>query len=80
MCLAVPMQIRSLNGFEALCEARGVERNVSLFMLHKEQFEVGDHVLVHVGYAIQKISPEDAASTWEVLDEALALESAVQES
>jgi hydrogenase expression/formation protein HypC len=74
------MQILSLNGFEALCVARGVERNVSLFMLHKEEFAVGDHVLVHVGYAIQKISPEDAASTWEVLDEALALESAVQES
>ncbi|MFO1427641.1 MAG: HypC/HybG/HupF family hydrogenase formation chaperone [Steroidobacteraceae bacterium] len=80
MCLAVPMQIRRLDGFEAVCEAKGVERTVSLFMLQKEALAVGDHVLVHVGYAIQKISPEDAASTWEVLDEALAREALVQEA
>jgi hydrogenase expression/formation protein HypC len=71
------MQIRSVDGFEAVCEARGVERTVSLFMLHREELAVGDHVLVHVGYAIQKVSAADAAATWEVLDEALAAEDAV---
>lgn len=76
MCLAIPMQIRSIDGFVARCEARGVERDVSLFMLQDEEPAIGDHVLVHVGYAIQKITPEDAKSTWELFDEALGLEEA----
>lgn len=74
MCLAIPMQIRSIDGFVARCEARGVERDVSLFMLQDEEPAIGDHVLVHVGYAIQKISADDAKSTWELFDEALAIE------
>ena len=71
MCLAIPMQIREVTGFTARCEARGVEREVSLFMLQGEPLAPGDHVLVHVGYAIQKVSPQEAASTWELFDEIL---------
>ncbi len=72
MCLAVPMQIRSIEEFQCVCEARGVEREVSLFMLQGEDLEPGDFVLVHVGYAIQKISASDAAESWLLLDEAFA--------
>lgn len=72
MCLAVPMQIRSIDGFLATCEAKGIQREVSLFMLQGEPIDVGDHVLVHVGYAIQKVSEEDARSAWELFDEILA--------
>jgi hydrogenase expression/formation protein HypC len=71
MCLAVPMQIRSIDGFLATCEAKGIQREVSLFMLQGEPIDVGDHVLVHVGYAIQKVSEEEARSTWELFDEIL---------
>lgn len=69
MCLAVPMQIKTIEGFKATCEAKGVEREVSLFMLQSETLSAGDYVLVHVGYAIQKVTPEEASSTWELLDE-----------
>ena len=69
MCLAIPMQITKLDGFNAVCEAKGVEREVSLFMLQDESLSPGDHVLVHVGYAIQKVPAEDAAATWALLDE-----------
>jgi hydrogenase expression/formation protein HypC len=69
MCLAVPMQIKSVDGFNALCEAKGIEREVSLFMLQGEEVAPGDHVLVHVGYAIQKVSEEDARLAWELFDE-----------
>ncbi|QXP83894.1 HypC/HybG/HupF family hydrogenase formation chaperone [Methylococcus sp. Mc7] len=72
MCLAVPMQITRLDGFSARCTARGVERDVSLFMLQDEGIVPGDFVLVHVGYAIQKISREDAEATWELFDQILA--------
>jgi hydrogenase expression/formation protein HypC len=69
MCLAIPMQIKTMAGYSAVCEARGVEREVSLFMLQGQPLEPGDHVLVHVGYAIQKVSREEAGSAWELLDE-----------
>ena len=72
MCLAVPMQIKSVRGFCATCETHGIEREVSLFMLQGEPLEPGDHVLVHVGYAIQKVTPEEAGATWDLLDEIVA--------
>ena len=74
MCLGIPMQIKRIDGFNAQCEAKGVEREVSLFMLQHEDIAVGDHVLVHVGYAIQKITPQDARTAWELFDQMLAEE------
>jgi hydrogenase expression/formation protein HypC len=66
------MQICEIDGYNARCEARGVERDVSLFMLQHEPLAVGDHVVVHVGYAIQKITPGEARSAWEIYDQMLA--------
>jgi hydrogenase expression/formation protein HypC len=71
MCLAIPMQITNINGFNARCAAKGVERDVSLFVLQGEMLQEGDYVLIHVGYAIQKISEQEALSTWELLDQML---------
>jgi len=72
MCLAVPMQITKIDGFNAHCVAKGVERDVSLFLLQDETIKEGDYLLIHVGYAIQKIREEEALSTWELLDQMLA--------
>jgi len=71
MCLGIPMQIVKVDGFIATCEAKGVQRDVSLFMMQHESLAVGDYVMVHVGYAIQKITEQDAQSTWELFDEIL---------
>jgi hydrogenase expression/formation protein HypC len=76
MCLAIPMQITHIQGFNAHCAAKGVERDVSLFLLQDETLQEGDYVLIHVGYAIQKISKEEAQSTWELLDQMLIMEDA----
>jgi len=65
------MRIKSVDGFAAVCEAKGIEREISLFMLQGEEIQPGDHVLVHVGYAIQKVSEEDARSSWDLFDEIL---------
>jgi len=75
MCLGIPMQIKSINGFTASCEAKGVHRDVSLFMLQDEAFQIDDFVVVHVGYAIQKITPLEARTAWEMYDLMLAGES-----
>ncbi|MEN8177265.1 MAG: HypC/HybG/HupF family hydrogenase formation chaperone [Pseudomonadota bacterium] len=74
MCLGIPMQIKEIDGFTARCEAKGIERDVSLFMLQHEVLEPNDFVVVHVGYAIQKVTPQEARSAWEVYDEMLAKE------
>ncbi len=76
MCLGIPMQIRAIDGFNARCEAKGVERDVNLFMLQHETLEPGDYVVVHVGYAIEKISAQDARSAWEIYDLMLAADDA----
>jgi hydrogenase expression/formation protein HypC len=76
MCLAIPMQVLEIHGFEARCIAKGIERTVNLFMLQHEAIAAGDHVLIHVGYAIQKLRPEDAERHWEALDEIFAAEGA----
>ena len=72
MCLAIPMQIQEINGFNARCEAKGVERDVSLFLLQDTELTAGDYVLIHVGCAIQKITESHARSAWELYDEMLA--------
>ncbi|HSP01833.1 MAG TPA: HypC/HybG/HupF family hydrogenase formation chaperone [Thioalkalivibrio sp.] len=74
MCLGIPMRIVDIDGFTARCEAMGVERTVSLFLLQDEPLEPGDHVMVHVGYAIQKMSEVDARTAWELFDEMLLVE------
>jgi hydrogenase expression/formation protein HypC len=63
------MKIIDIDGFNARCEAKGVERDVSLFMMQGEDVAPGDFVMVHVGYAIQKVSEEEAQSSWEVFDQ-----------
>ena len=74
MCLGVPMRITEINGYTARCEARGIERKASLFLLQHEELKVGDLVMIHVGNAIQKMSEEEAHSAWELYDEMLALD------
>ena len=74
MCLAIPMQIVEIDGFNARCTAKGVFREVSLFMLQDEPVAIGDYVMVHVGYAIQVMTEQEARSSWELFDEMLAAE------
>jgi hydrogenase expression/formation protein HypC len=66
------MQIIDIDGFNALCEAKGVRREASLYLLQGEEVALGDFVMVHVGYAIQKMSESDARSAWELHDQVLA--------
>lgn len=74
MCLGIPMKVVEVDGFAARCEAKGVARTVNLLLIQHMPVEPGDHVLVHVGYAIQKISAEDAAASWALFDEILEAE------
>ena len=74
MCLAIPMQIVEIDGFVARCSAKGVERDVNLFLMQSDPVAPGDFVMVHVGYAIQKVTEQQARSAWELYDQMLAAE------
>jgi len=65
------MQITAIDGLSAHCEARGVERDVSLFMLRDEPPAIGDFVMVSLGQAVRRVSPEDARLSWELFDQIL---------
>ena len=72
MCLAVPMKVTGIKGFNAICEAKGVSREVSLHLIQGSGVKVGDYVMVHVGYALQVITYDQAQVTWELLDQVIA--------
>lgn len=69
MCLGIPMEIVSIDGHSARCNAQGVEMEVNLFMLLEDEIAVGDFVMVHVGYAIEKMNAAEAHSRWELFDQ-----------
>ncbi|MCA8963373.1 MAG: HypC/HybG/HupF family hydrogenase formation chaperone [Planctomycetes bacterium] len=74
MCLAIPMQLVSRREFDGTAELRGVRRQVSLVLC--PEAAIGDHVLVHAGYAIGTVDAEEAAKTLALFDEAIAAEEA----
>jgi hydrogenase expression/formation protein HypC len=68
MCLAIPAQIVELrDGDNALVDLAGVKKEISLALV--EGVAVGDYVIVHVGYALNKLDPEEAAKTLKLFAE-----------
>ena len=71
MCLAVPVQVISIQGAEAEVEIGGVKRQVSIMLT--PEVKVGDYVLLHTGYAINVIDEAEARETLEMLTEMIRL-------
>jgi len=69
MCLAVPMQVKSIANEMAVCEIDGVKREACLMMI--DGVQVGDYVLIHAGFAIERIDEDEAQLTLKALREAL---------
>lgn len=67
MCLAVPGQIVSKEGGMGVIDVRGNRLRAGLALV--PEAEVGDWVLVHAGFAITRITPQDAAETNAILDQ-----------
>jgi hydrogenase expression/formation protein HypC len=73
MCVAVPMQVVSIEGEVAVAEVDGVRREASLMLLDQE-VKVGDYVIVHAGFAISRLDEEEARETLALMREALTPE------
>ncbi len=83
MCLAIPARIVQINRIDpaidtAVVELGGVLREVSIALV--PEAEVGDYVLVHVGYAISKIDPAEAEETLRLMHEMAQLLSSDEQS
>jgi hydrogenase expression/formation protein HypC len=61
------MKIITIEGFSATVEADGVSREINLRLL--EDAQVGDYVLVHAGFAIEKIDEQEAKETLELMQQ-----------
>ena len=68
MCLAIPAQVVELReGDQAVVELAGVRKEISLALV--DQVAVGDYVIVHVGFALNKLDPEEAEKTLQLFAE-----------
>ncbi len=62
MCLALPVKVMELGAAEtAIVDLGGVRKEISLALL--DDVKVGDYVILHVGYALSKLDPEEAQKT-----------------
>ncbi|MFC1875198.1 HypC/HybG/HupF family hydrogenase formation chaperone [Chloroflexota bacterium] len=67
MCLAIPVQITSINGTEANVSVGGITKKASLWLT--PQARVGDYVLLHTGYAIAIVDEAEAEETLSIFRE-----------
>lgn len=67
MCLSIPAKILEINNQTARVSVRGTEIEISLFLL--DGIKPGDYVLVHAGFALEKIDFKKAQDTLRLLDE-----------
>ena len=67
MCLAIPALVKSISGYQAEVDIGGISRQVSIQLT--PDVKVGDYVLLHTGYAINAIDPEEAEETLKLLRE-----------
>ena len=68
MCLAIPAKITELRDNDmAAVEVGGVQQDVCIALL--DDVKVGDYVIMHVGYALNKLDPEEAAKTLDLFKE-----------
>jgi hydrogenase expression/formation protein HypC len=67
MCLAIPLKITEVNGKEAMAEIEGVKRKIRIDFI--KDLKVGEYVIVHAGFAIEKLDEKLAKENMELIKE-----------
>jgi len=78
VCLSIPSQVISINGNKAIVSVGDTEYEASLQLV--EDVRVNDYVLLHTGFAIQKISEEDALETLKLLGEICEIDQQIRDN
>lgn len=67
MCLSIPAKVEKIEDDMAIVSVGGTKYNASLQML--DDVQIGDYILLHTGFAIQKLSEEEAQESLKVFEE-----------
>lgn len=75
MCLSIPSKVVEINEDKTACrvDTMGVVREASLMMMANEEVNIGDYVLLHIGFVMNKIDEEEALASIETYKEILNL-------
>jgi hydrogenase expression/formation protein HypC len=72
MCLAIPMEVKTITDNSAVVEYEGTRREVRLDIIDQRP-EIGDYVIIHAGFALHRIDEEEARESLKYWKEILAL-------
>ncbi len=79
MCLAIPVEVvEILDSDTAIADIGGVRKEINIALI--ADLVVGDYVILHVGYALNKIDPEEARKTLELFAELGELQAAINDN
>lgn len=67
MCLAIPMRVKAVEGNEAVVEVGGAEYRANIQLV--DDVKVGDYLIIHAGFAIEKLNEEEAKKSLEAWGE-----------
>ena len=67
MCLAIPMKVIKRDDDNAVVESSGIKKNINISLLKK--VKIGDYVIVHAGFAIERLDEERAKETLSLLSQ-----------
>ncbi len=73
MCLSIPARVDKIEGEQAVCSVGTTTYNASLQLLDNEDIAIGDYVLIHTGFAIQKMDAEEAHLSLKTFEDFTAL-------
>jgi hydrogenase expression/formation protein HypC len=75
MCLSIPSKVVKIDSESniAIVDTMGVTRKAGLELVEKEDIKVGDYVLIHIGFVMNKIDDEDALESLKVYKEILEI-------
>lgn len=75
MCLSIPSKVVEVSEDKTMCkvDTMGVQREANLMMMDDEEVKVGDYVLLHIGFVMNKIDEEEALASIDTYKEILSL-------
>ncbi|NEW60002.1 HypC/HybG/HupF family hydrogenase formation chaperone [Sulfurovum sp. bin170] len=75
MCLSIPSRVTKIDKISnmATIDTMGVSREASLDLIEEEHIQIGDYVLIHIGFIMNKIDEKDALLSLETYREILVI-------
>ena len=75
MCLSIPSKVVEISEDKTTCivDTMGVQREANLMMMGDDEVRIGDYVLLHIGFVMNKIDEKEALASIETYKEILAL-------